>query len=74
MASFEIGIPETGILAGILTGRASGAPAQPENPMTPESREVTIVDPGAAVEAVFDRDQAESPDLKPEDLCMAAAQ
>ena len=42
--------------------------------MTLESREPTIADPGASVEVDFKRDQPETPDLRPEDLCMAAAQ
>ena len=45
-----------------------------ENTMTRESREVVGCVPGATVEAVFDRDPAASPNLKPEDLCMTVAQ
>ena len=45
-----------------------------ENPMTQESRAVAIVDPGATVEVVFKRALPESPDPRPEDLCMAVAQ
>ena len=45
-----------------------------ENTMTPESREVAIVDPGASCEAVLGVDRIERQNLIPEDLCMAAAQ
>ena len=45
-----------------------------ETTMTQESREVAIVDPGASCEAVLAADRPESPDLIPEDLCMAVAQ
>jgi len=45
-----------------------------ENTMTQESREIAIVDPGASYEAVLAADRPESPDLIPEDLCMAVAQ
>jgi putative transposase len=44
------------------------------NTMTLESREVAIVDPGASCEAVLAANRPESPDLIPEDLCMAVAQ
>ena len=49
-------------------------PAHVEKAMTQESRWVTIVDPGASCEAVLAADRPESPDLIPEDLCMAVAQ
>jgi len=48
--------------------------AADENPMTPESREVAIVDPGASCEAVLGKAHLENLNLIPEDLCMAAAQ
>jgi len=52
----------------------SGGRSEVENPMTQESPEVAIVDPGAAVEAVFNREPSEHSNLAPEDLGMAAAQ
>jgi len=45
-----------------------------ENTVTPKSREVAIVDPGASCEAVLGIDRIERQNLIPEDLCMAAAQ
>jgi len=45
-----------------------------ENTMTHESREVAIVDPEASCEAALAADRPESPNLMPEDLCMAVAQ
>jgi putative transposase len=45
-----------------------------ETTMTQESREIAIVDPGASCEAVLAAHRPESPDLIPEDLCMAVAQ
>ena len=45
-----------------------------EKTMTPESREVAIVDPGASCEAVLGVDRLESHNLIPEDLCMTVAQ
>jgi putative transposase len=45
-----------------------------ENIMTQESRELAIVDPGASCEADPGAACPESPDLIPEDLCMAVAQ
>ncbi len=49
-------------------------PVPPENPMTQESREVAIVDPGASCEAALQADDPESPNLTPEDPYMAAVQ
>jgi putative transposase len=49
-------------------------PAQRESTLTQESREVTIVDPGASCEAALAAHRPESPHLIPEDLCMAVAQ
>ena len=48
--------------------------SQAENPMTQESRDVEIVDPGAMVEVVFGADRSPSPNLTPEEPCMAVAQ
>ena len=45
-----------------------------ENTMTPESRKVTIVDPGASVEVVFKRDRPRNPNLLSEELCMSVVQ
>lgn len=45
-----------------------------EPTMTQESHKIAIVDPGASYEAVLAADRPESPDLTPEDLCMAVAQ
>ena len=45
-----------------------------ENPMTPESRALAIVDPGATVEAVFNREPSDTSNLTPEDTCLAVAQ
>jgi putative transposase len=45
-----------------------------ETTITQESREVAIVDPGASCDAVLAANRPESPDLIPEDLCMAVAQ
>ena len=52
----------------------SAVTAPTENTLTQESREVAIVDPGATVEAVFNREPSEISNLAPEDLCMTAAQ
>jgi putative transposase len=46
----------------------------PENTMTQESREVAIVDPGASVEVVFNRSQADTPNLMSEELRMTVVQ
>jgi putative transposase len=45
-----------------------------ENPVTQESRAVAIVDPGAAVEVVFNRDQDDQSNLASEELCMTVVQ
>jgi len=52
----------------------SGGRSEVENPMTQESPEVAIVDPGAAVEAVFNRDQADRSNLTSEEPCMTVVQ
>jgi hypothetical protein len=45
-----------------------------ENTLTQESRPVALVDPGASCAAVPAADYPQSPNLMPEDLCMAVAQ
>ena len=54
---------------------ASGAGGSAgENTMTQESREVAIVDPGASVEVVFNRDQDDRSHLTSEEPCMTVVQ
>jgi putative transposase len=52
----------------------SAAASRLENTLTQESRRVAIVDPGASCEAVLEAEWLDSPNLMPEDLCMAVAQ
>jgi len=52
----------------------SAARSEVETHVTQESREVAIVDPGASVEVVFNRDQDHRSNLTPEELCMAVVQ
>ena len=48
--------------------------SEAEITLTPESRAVAIVDPGASCEAVLEVDRLENPNLTREDHCIAVAQ